>query len=162
MGKKEYMQTLTEGVFFSNTFSGDAVAIAAALKTIEIVQREAVIPQLWEKGRQLRNGIEDLASYRDLKINLRGNQVRSVLEILDENGKPDRIAYSLFLQQTIERGILFGVPIFPCWTHTEEDIAATLDAIDEAFLYVKTCQDTGNPLETFLDGDPIAPPVIRA
>jgi glutamate-1-semialdehyde aminotransferase len=162
MGKREYMQTLTEGVFFSNTFSGDAVAIAAALKTIEIVQREAVIPQLWIKGTHLREGILKAAEDRALKINLRGNPVRSVLEIPDKEGKPDRIAYSLFLQETIEQGVLFGVPIFPCWTHTEKDIEETLNAVDRAFLYVKACQDTGDPLEQFLEGDPIAPPVIRA
>jgi glutamate-1-semialdehyde aminotransferase len=139
-GKREYMQTLTEGVFFSNTFSGDTVAIAAALKTIEIVQRENVIPQLWEKGRR---------------------PVRSVLEILDKDGKPDRIIYSLFLQETIKQGILFGVPIFPCWTHTEEDIDNTIFWVRNAFSNVKYAMKEGMT-EKFLEGDSIAPSVIRA
>jgi glutamate-1-semialdehyde aminotransferase len=160
-GKREYMQTLTEGVFFSNTFSGDTVAIAAALKTIEIVQREGVIAKLWGKGAFLRAGIKISAEANGLSINLRGNPVRSVLEILDENGKPDRIAYSLFLQETIKQGILFGVPIFPCWTHTWEDINTTLKAVNNAFTNIKTAQESGN-LFNFLEGDSIAPPVIRA
>jgi glutamate-1-semialdehyde 2,1-aminomutase len=161
-GKREYMQTLTEGVFFSNTFSGDTLAIAAALKTIEIVQREGVIAKLWGKGVILRSGIKVAADTVGLSINLRGNPVRSVLEILDENGKPGRIAYSLFLQETIKQGILFGVPIFPCWTHTWEDINATLEAVANAFTNIKTAQESGRHLGNFLEGEPIARPVIRA
>ena len=162
MGKKEYMQTLTEGVFFSNTFSGDAVAIAAALKTIELIERMGVIRELWIKGQTLRTGIQVSANTQGLDINLRGNPVRSVLEILDKDGKPDRIAYSLFLQETIKQGVLFGVPIFPCWGHTWPDINTTLDVVANAFTNIKTAQESGKPLETFLEGDPIAPPVIRA
>ena len=162
VGKREYMNTLNEGVFFSNTFSGETTAIAAALKTIEIIEKEDVIPQLWEKGRTLRAGIEVAAGGVGLAINLRGNPVRSVLEILDKDGKPDRIAYSLFLQETHKRGILFGIPIFPCWTHTETDLANTVRACHEAFAIIKDIQDRGEPMENFLEGEPMAPPVIRA
>jgi len=162
MGKREYMKTLTEGVFFSNTFSGDTVAIAAALKTIEIVQRENVIPQLWIKGTRLREGILTAAERFGLRINLKGNPVRSVLEILDEAGKPDRIAYSLFLQKTLKKGILFGIPMFPCWTHSNEDVYKTIGAVHDAFEFIRYAKESGSILEGFLDGDPIAPPVIRA
>ena len=162
VGKREYMKTLNEGVFFSNTFSGETTAIAAALKTIEIIEKENVIPQLWEKGRMFRAGIEVAAEGLGLAINLRGNPVRSVLEILDKDGNPDRIAYSLFLQETHKRGILFGIPIFPCWTHTDTDIANTVRACHEAFAFIKDIQDRGEPMENFLEGEPMAPPVIRA
>jgi glutamate-1-semialdehyde 2,1-aminomutase len=96
-----------------------------------------------------------------LDINLRGNPVRSVLEILDKDGKPDRIIYSLFLQETIKQGILFGVPIFPCWTHTEEDIDNTIFWVRNAFSNVKYAMKEGMT-EKFLEGDSIAPSVIRA
>jgi glutamate-1-semialdehyde aminotransferase len=162
VGKREYMQTLTEGVFFSNTFSGETTAIAAALKTIEIVQRENVIPQLWEKGTALRAWIQNAADVVGLKINLRGNPVRSVLEIPDENGNNDLMAYSLFLQETHKRGVLFGIPIFPCWAHTDGDIKKTVEAVEAAFTFIKKAKDSGDPLVNFLEGDPIPPPIIRA
>ena len=110
----------------------------------------------------LRAGIEVAADGIGLAINLRGNPVRSVLEIPDKDGKPDRIAYSLLLQETHKRGILFGIPIFPCWTHTDTDIANTVRACHEAFAFIKDIQDRGEPMENFLEGEPMAPPVIRA
>jgi glutamate-1-semialdehyde aminotransferase len=159
VGKRDYMETLNDGVFFSNTFSGETTAIAAALKTIEIIERENVIEQLWEKGRLVRAGIEAAANNVGLKINLRGNPVRSVLEIPDENGKNNLLAYSLFLQETHKRGVLFGIPIFPCWKHTDEDISKTVQAVWEAFKIIKEMKDD---YVMYLEGDPIAPPVIRA
>lgn len=159
VGKRAYMKTLTEGVFFSNTFSGETTAIAAALKTIEIIQRKNVIPHLWEKGRILRADIEAAANKVGLKINLRGNPVRSVLEIPDENGNNDLMAYSLFLQETHKRGVLFGIPIFPCWTHTDVDIDQTVAACYEAFRIIKNAE---GDYARFLEGDPIPPPIIRA
>lgn len=159
VGKRDYMETLNDGVFFSNTFSGETTAIAAALKTIEIIERENVIEQLWEKGRLVRAGIEAAANNVGLKINLRGNPVRSVLEIPDENGKNNLLAYSLFLQETHKRGVLFGIPIFPCWKHTDEDISKTVQAVWKVFEIIKEAE---GDYARFLEGDPIAPPVIRA
>jgi glutamate-1-semialdehyde aminotransferase len=159
VGKREYMQTLTEGVFFSNTFSGETTAIAAALKTIEIVQRENVIDKLWRLGGYLRTWIEVKAHEAGLKINLRGNAVRSVLEIPDKDGNNDLLAYSLFLQETHKRGVLFGIPIFPCWTHTEEDMKKVAEAVGVAFKKIK---EADGDYMKYLEGDPIPPPIIRA
>ena len=162
LGKKEYMKVLNEGVFFSFTFAGDTVAMASALATIEILEKENVIESLWQKGRFLRQGIINAAEAAGLKINLRGNAVRSVLEILDDDGKPDRIAYSVFLQETINFGILFGIPIFPCHAHSLEDITRTVNAVRHAFNVIAKIQRSGEKMEAYLNGEPIVPPVIRA
>jgi glutamate-1-semialdehyde aminotransferase len=136
--------------------------MASALKTIEILEKEDVIEQLWAKGEVLRSLIESAAEILGLSINLRGNPVRSVLEILGPDGKPDRIAYSLFLQETVKKGILFGVPIFPCHAHTIDDIDKTAYAVYDAFEVIAKAQAKGDELAAYLEGGPIALPVIRA
>lgn len=158
-GKKEYMQVLAEGVFFSFTFAGEVSSIAAALETINTIEKQNVVKKLWDKGTYLREHIIDIARSWDIRINLKGNPVRSVLEILDDDGKPDRIAYSLFLQTTLSNGILFGIPIFPCLSHTDKDIKQTLSAVWKTFEFMHKVK---GKYERYLAGEPIAAPVIRA
>ncbi|MGN6169737.1 MAG: aspartate aminotransferase family protein [Solirubrobacteraceae bacterium] len=58
-GKREIMGLIEpEGpVSYSGTFNGSVIAVAAALKTIEIMEREPVHRRLFEAGRQLSDAI---------------------------------------------------------------------------------------------------------
>jgi len=70
-GKREYMETLNDGVFFSFTFAGETTSIAAAIATIKILQRERVVQDIWKKGEILRGGLQAAAEMAKLPINLR-------------------------------------------------------------------------------------------
>jgi glutamate-1-semialdehyde aminotransferase len=157
-GKRHLMRLLEDGVFMSFTFGGDTTAIRAALKVIEIFEKEDVIAHMYELGDYLRNGIHSLASSYDISVQILGNEVRSVLAFLDRQGNESYAMKSLFLQETIKRGILFGVPIFICWKHTLEDIKKTLTAIEEAF---KVMQKNHGFEDQAVKGGLVKPPFVR-
>jgi len=50
-GKKEMLSVVEGKVFLSSTFFPNSLEMVAALKTIEIMERENVIETIWRRGR---------------------------------------------------------------------------------------------------------------
>ena len=69
------------------------------------------------------------------------------------------MAKSYFLQETVKRGILMGVPTYTTYSHTFEDIIQTLEVCD--FVLSKMQKIQGD-YEYHLEGKPIQPPYVRA
>jgi glutamate-1-semialdehyde aminotransferase len=132
VGKKEYMQHFNH-VFFSTTFSGEVTAIQRSLDVIREIEEYPVINHIWRIGTDLRNGLRDLADHYGILLDLPGNPPRSLINFPDSEGKPSVLLKSLFIQECCKRGVLFGVPVFPTYSHTDEDVEITLDAAREAF-----------------------------
>jgi glutamate-1-semialdehyde aminotransferase len=56
VGKREIMDVLTKDVFLSSTFFPNSDAQVAALKTIEILERDKVLEVIAEKGKKFGAG----------------------------------------------------------------------------------------------------------
>jgi glutamate-1-semialdehyde aminotransferase len=153
VGKKEYMKEL-EGIFFSLTFSGEILAMAAALATINEIRTKNVIPYIWEKGKKLREGLKKAAQEAGVNMLVPGNPPRSGLVFRDNAGKESPDLKSLFLQETVKRGILFGGPVYITFSLTDEDIKQTLAASFEALKIVKKAVDGGG-VDKFMEGKKI-------
>lgn len=164
VGKKEMMRTLEDGVFFSFTFAGEITAMAAAMAVIDVIQKKPVIDTLWSNGAMLFRGLENMKY--DVGMWCHGNPVRFIIKFMKNGGsddplalKEDLMAKSYFLQETVKRGILMGVPTFTTYSHTREDIIRTLEVCD---FVLSRMQRIRGDYEHYLEGKPIAPPVIRA
>ncbi|MBY0406173.1 MAG: aminotransferase class III-fold pyridoxal phosphate-dependent enzyme, partial [Rickettsiales bacterium] len=58
-GRADVMAEM-EQVFFSGTFGGEALSLAACIAVLDKIQREPVIETLWANGRALREGVAAL------------------------------------------------------------------------------------------------------
>jgi glutamate-1-semialdehyde 2,1-aminomutase/spore coat polysaccharide biosynthesis protein SpsF len=134
-----------ERVFFSMTYSGEAVSLAAALATLKLLREEPVIERLWALGRELRRGLADLVAAADFEVELLGNPPRSAFQF----GSPE--LRGLWLQETHKRGVLFGGPMFPCYRHTDADVRQTLEAAAAAFALMGEAHAAGD-YERYLEG----------
>ena len=65
-GKAEIMR-LMEDIFFSFTFGGETLSLAAALATMTKLQKEPVIKTLWSQGEKVVEGTNALIEKHDLK-----------------------------------------------------------------------------------------------
>ena len=65
-------------------------------------------------------------------VELVGNPPRSALSFGDPRSSP-RALRGLFLQECHKRGVLFGGPMFPTYSHTDADMRQTLEAAAAAF-----------------------------
>jgi len=150
VGKQEFMKSLDE-VFFSMTFSGDTTGLAAAKATIETLMREPVLEHIWSKGAKLHRGLKEAAKEWGLGVEVSGRPPRGGLTFRNDMGDVDPLMRSLFLQETVKRGLLFGGPVFVSYSHSETDINRTIEVAYEAFCKVRSAYESASPA-SFLEG----------
>ncbi|HXK59668.1 MAG TPA: aminotransferase class III-fold pyridoxal phosphate-dependent enzyme [Acidobacteriota bacterium] len=155
VGRKEVMKTC-EDVFFSLTYGGECLSLAAAQATVTFMRQKPVIEQIWNQGRKLQDGFNALAERKDAiqYVSCIGYPVRTVMRFLDRSGRYSLIIKSLFQQEVIKRGILFAGYHNLSFSHTGTDIEKTLEAYGEALDVVKEAAESDNPLE-YLQGPPV-------
>ncbi len=153
VGKKEYMKQLEE-VFFSMTFGGETASLRAAIETIKELQQKNALKKIWSLGKMLRDGINKAIAETAVSAVLEGNPPRSSIVFKDTEGQPSLLIKSLFLQETVKRGILFGAPMYISYSHSETDIKKTIQACRETFRIIKQAEKEGD-FRKFLEGEPM-------
>lgn len=132
-GKKEAFQ---HGI----TFGTHPVAAAAALKNIEIIEREKLIDNAAEMGSYLKNSLEALRSH-EFVGDVRGIGLMWVVEIVKDKKTKERFAESDDLAGRLtakleERGILTRggdlIQIAPPLCVTKRDIDEIVTAVDSS------------------------------
>lgn len=125
-GKYDVMEQFND-VFYSTTYGGEALSLAAGCAVIDELKEKPVIPHCWKLGKFFINEFNKMADEIDVKIKMEGFPVRSSIICRDENGEPSLLIKSLFFQETIKRGVLFGPgAVFLSYSHTKKDIQKTL------------------------------------
>jgi len=157
-GKKEYMEVLDK-TFFSFTYGGDCIGLAAAEACIPKLEQEKVPDHLWEIGSILKDGFNQLARSHNLQefINCIGYPCRSIISF-DGQGIYDELEMkSIFQQELIRRGILWTAYHAISWAHKKEDIELALNAFDESMSVFKNIVASNKPLRGFIQGEPVRP-----
>ena len=140
----------------STTHGAETSALAASLAVMEIYRTEPVVETLERQGQRLKTGIELAVARHGLGgyFKLAGRAANLIYVCRDCNGKPSQIFRTLFLQETIRRGVL-APSLVVSYSHLDEDIYQTVEAIDGALgVYVRALQD--GP-EAYLVGEPVQP-----
>ena len=156
VGREEPMRAFEE-IFFSMTYSGETVSLAAAMATLQVLRSEPALEHIWARGTELRDGIRRLADGVSFDVDLAGNPPRSALGFRDEEGRPSTLMRGLFLQECHRRGVLFGGPVFTSYSHSEQDIERTLEVVGAAFEQMDAAHCEGD-IEAYLKGP--APGVV--
>jgi glutamate-1-semialdehyde aminotransferase len=150
-GTAEAMAAFEE-IFFSMTFSGETVSLAAARATLSLLREEPVHQTIAEVGTALRAGIAVLARGCSFDVRLSGSPPRSALAFAaGPDDPPSDLLRGLFLQECHKRGVLFGVPVFPTYRHGETELAQTLAAVEAAFARMEAALVAG-ACERHLEG----------
>ena len=161
VGRREIMEVFDE-IFFSFTFGGEAVSLAAARATIAKLREKNVIEHLWRQGARLRDGYN--ARARDCGLGDRtqcvGFPPRTVLTFRDASGAESLPMKSLFQQEMIKRGILTAGGFTLCYAHSDEDVRRTLEACGDA-LGILARAVAEDRVEASLEG-PVIQPVFRS
>lgn len=152
-GKRELMDLggihhNKERVFLlSTTHGAETHALAAAIATIEVYENEPVIDHLYRQGARLAQGFRQVTASHGLSdyVNVYGRECNLGFFTRDPDGKPSQAFRSLFLQELIKRGVL-APSLVVSYSHNDEDIDRTIDAIDGALsVYRQAMEDGVNP-----------------
>lgn len=161
VGRRDVMRTV-ERVFISYTFGGETLSLAAAMATLDVMVREDGIAHLWAVGRQLQEGCQRLIDESRLasRVQCVGYPPRHVFRFLDEQGQESRTLKTLFLQETIRRGILTMGAHNLSLAHAPADVSRTLEVYREVFQILRQAVEEAR-LEDYLQV-PVVEPVFRA
>jgi len=88
------------------TYGANAVACAAALATLEVIQEERLVDNAAARGEQLRAGLEKVAAGDDRITDVRGLGLMLGNEFRDADGRPDGATASAVQQEAARRGLL--------------------------------------------------------
>ncbi len=160
VGRGEIMKEFNEA-FYSFTFGGEALSLAAAMATIEEMREKDVIKHLWKQGEKLKNGYNEMAQTFGLLDYTKciGLPDHSGFYFFDTEGKESLEMKSLFQQELLKRGVLtIGVHVI-CFSHSDKDVAQTLEAYGDAMRALRQAIDEGD-IEKYLEGRQVQP-VIR-
>lgn len=156
-GRADIMRLLEE-VFFSFTFGGEALSLAAALATMTKLQREPVIETLKTQGQKVVTGLKNLIAHHQINhiVSISGHPSWSFLNIKDVPPYTQWEIKTLFLQEMFARGILTLGTHNMSYSHSDADVAKLLAVYEEVFLVLKDAVDHGN-LKKYLRCQPLAP-----
>ncbi|MHA1648118.1 MAG: aspartate aminotransferase family protein [Promethearchaeota archaeon] len=139
VGKAEIMDVIADKVFLSSTFFPNSLSQVAALKTIEIMERDNVLGVIKEKGnvfaKQVANYMEDTG----VPCTLSG---APWMPFITFNKDPNKLYKKLrneFYTQLIRRGV-FLQPYhhgYIAYRHTDEDLGHAAQMINESFHEIK-------------------------
>ncbi len=132
-GKKKIMKQAEHDVFISSTFFPNSDSYAAALKTLEIMEREKTVEKIWKKGADF---LEKLQKIIDRYEGARLSGVPPMFFITFDRDpeKKYKQRRTQFYTELIRRGI-FLQPYHHGYIsdgHTEKDLEETLQAIEES------------------------------
>jgi len=141
-GSAEIMSSLAPlgPVYQGGTLSGNPVAVAAGMKTLELLRDENPYPKMAELGRRLSDGIDRMATEKDLALHCaqRGGMFtpffrKAPVQNLDDSKACDQQAHARYFHHMLDSG--FYTPpsgfevAFVSAVHTEADIDGFLQAL---------------------------------
>ena len=162
VGKRELMelggiQHKKERVFLlSLTHGAETHNLAGALEVMRIYRKEPVVETLWRQGQRLRDGVNESIQKHGLAgfFEVIGKPCCLVYATRDSSKQPSQSFRTLFLQETIKRGVL--APSFVVsYSHSNSDIDRTIEVVDEALSVYRKALDDG--VDKYLVGRPVKP-----
>jgi len=141
-GRADIMSIIGRGVTQGGTYAGNAVGVAAANATLEILQTQPVVETITELGRTLQEGIRSI--FQDAGIPILISKHPTIFSIsfginhakdAREWVSSDRTSYRKFFEKALELGVLIDEdprePWCLCYSHSKDDIDHTLDLVNK-------------------------------
>jgi glutamate-1-semialdehyde aminotransferase len=138
-GRSEVMMAAAERLFISSTFFPNSDGFVAALKTIEILERDRVIDAIWAKGERFLARLREIIQRHDVGAELTGLAPMFFITFQKDEANTQKGKRQDFYTQLIRRGV-FLAPYhhgYICHRHTDEDLEEAARAIDEAMGFVR-------------------------
>jgi glutamate-1-semialdehyde aminotransferase len=127
------MKVAEKDVFISSTFFPNSLEMVAAMKCLDILEREKVIDAIWERGEKFLSNLKDLVVKSGVPASVSGIPPMPFLTF-DKNRDQYKERRTRFYTETIRRG-LFIQPYhhwYISYRHTDADLTSALTIIDEA------------------------------
>ncbi|MGB5489221.1 MAG: aminotransferase class III-fold pyridoxal phosphate-dependent enzyme [Woeseiaceae bacterium] len=142
-GREDIMRHVGDGVVHGGTFTGHSVSLAAAAKTLEILDETTALADIESYGRKLQQGLSRILTNRDIVHSFTGHPALMGLFFAEkapgdyrEWVHSDYDFYDALAPELHEQGILIEPdsrePWFLCESHNVGCLDETLDKVERA------------------------------
>lgn len=118
----------------SGTYHGDVSAMAAALATIEIIEREQAVDHVRRVGLALMQGLSEVAHAHHVPVDVFSEPIPAMpfMRFVHDNPTEAKRRTDVFYREMLARGVLLHPRHlwFPSLAHSPSDIERTLEAAD--------------------------------
>ena len=153
-GKSEFMRVF-EDIFYSTTFAGETLSLAAFKATVTEMQEKNVLSEIHKKGKKFSEKFKKLTQEIGISIPIDGHPAKLRLNFIDKDGSESLLIRSLFCQENIKNGIFFWQgPVFHTFSHSEKDFEKTMESVEKSIKVVKDSIEN-NTVEKMLLGKPM-------
>jgi|TARA_B110000495_G_C23043752_1_gene628664 glutamate-1-semialdehyde aminotransferase len=156
---KEFIMEKFNDIFYSTTYGGETLSLAAANAVIDTLIEKPVIKKIWKMGKYFISRFNEISEKLNLSITIEGIPCRSKI-FCNINDTLSLSLQSLFYQECIKRGVLFGPGnVLLSYSHSFNDLEKTLIVVEKSMKICKKAIQENN-VESFLNGS-IMKPVIK-
>ena len=147
IGRKEFMQAAQQ-TFISSTFWTERIGPTAALKTLEVMEREKSWQTITQIGNNISSQWQNLADKHELDISTWGMPALSGFTF----NLPNALSYkTLITQEMLKKGYLASNSVYACTEHTHGVVDGYLAELEPIFAVIKECEE-GLDVKTLLEG----------
>ncbi len=139
VGREKIMRVLEDRVFLSSTFFPNSDAQVAALKTIEILERDKVLEKIQEKGSWFGHQVKKIIENFQLPAVFSGAPWMPFITFPEDRKKHYKELRQEFYTQLIRRKV-FLQPYhhgYICFRHSDDDLEYSLQVIRESLAELK-------------------------
>jgi len=145
-GKRSIMKLMEppNNIFYSGTFQGECLSIAAAIACIDKLERENVVEKIRQQQVNLNGEIFRLALKHDVPVECHYLQGLTRCSFRDtEDASGGQIA-NVFRETAAKNGVLIINSNNLGWMHRENEIKRVVRAYDEAFQAISRAMQDGS------------------
>ncbi|MDG2297236.1 MAG: aminotransferase class III-fold pyridoxal phosphate-dependent enzyme [Gammaproteobacteria bacterium] len=147
IGRQEFMQAAQQ-TFISSTFWTERIGPTAALKTLEVMEREKSWQTITQIGNNISSQWQSLTDKYELDISTWGLPALSGYTF----NSPNALAYkTLITQEMLKKGYLATNIVYTCTEHTQEVIDGYFSALTPIFATIKECEEDKD-VDSLLEG----------
>lgn len=147
IGRREVMEA-AQTTFISSTFWTERIGPAAALKTLEVMEREKSWDVITAVGNSIKQRWAQLAVQHGLQLEQWGMPALAGFTVAGANS----LAYKTFItQEMLAKGYLASNSVYACTEHTPEVVDGYFDALAPIFGVIRECED-GRDIHALLKG----------
>ena len=139
VGKEKYMKVVADKVFLSSTFFPNSLEQVAALKTIEILERDNILGVIKQKGIVFAEKVQKVIDECGMDVELSGAPYMPFITFNKDEAKLYKKIRVEFYTQLIRRGV-FLQPYhhgYIAYRHTDEDLDFAAKMIGESLIAAK-------------------------
>jgi glutamate-1-semialdehyde aminotransferase len=145
VGRRELFERGMARIHYGPTFKGEVYSLAAAKAALQVYREQDVGGHVWDHGRRLQEGVNDLCRGHSLPGEMIGLPFRLVMAFREPDAERNVLLRTLLQQELMKSGLLtYKGYMLPGLAHDDAALDRTLGLFDDALALLARVRRQGS------------------